>query len=170
MNNIPLEPIVAVIEPRSSEEDDDQYGVLNLMPEKLLEISAAGYKDRTKRRLSLPISGSRKSSIVSNDGSCTDKESEKVKRRQNSIDKRRNSSRRDSIVSCSSWSESYTDYDSDDANNPPRQKDQKATNGFSDFCVRNIESWKFGRHEIEFAENEMEGLTKLREKVLCVHI
>ena len=72
MNNIPLEPIVAVIEPRSSEEDDDKYGVLNSMPEKLLEISAAGYKDRTKRRLSLPISGSRKSSIVSNDGSCTD--------------------------------------------------------------------------------------------------
>ena len=41
MNNIPLEPIVAVIEPRSSEEDDDKYGVLNSMPEKLLEISAA---------------------------------------------------------------------------------------------------------------------------------
>ena len=149
------EPIVAVIE--SMIEEDDKYDTANQMPEKIAEISAAGYKDRTKRRLSLPISGSRKSSIVSTDGSCTEKESGKVKRR--------NSTRRDSNVSCSSWSDSFTDYESDDDNENPRTKKQKASNGFADFCVRNIETWKFGRHEIEFAENEMEGLLKLREKV-----
>lgn len=146
---------MAVIETLS--EEGDRYDTANQMPEKIAEISAAGYKDRTKRRLSLPISGSRKSSIVSTDGSCTDKESGKVKRK--------NSTRRDSNVSCSSWSESFTDYDSDEDNENPRTKKQKASNGFSDFCVRNIDTWKFGRHEIEFAENEMEGLLKLREKV-----
>ena len=75
-NNIG-EPIVAVIE--SMIEEDDKYDTANQMPEKIAEISAAGYKDRTKRRLSLPISGSRKSSIVSTDGSCTEKESGKIK-------------------------------------------------------------------------------------------
>ena len=153
-NNIG-EPIVAVIE--LVNEEDDKYDVADQLPEKIAEISAAGYKDRTKRRLSLPISGSRKSSIVSTDGSCTEKESGKTKRR--------NSTRRDSNVSCSSWSESFTDYESDDDNENPRNKNQKSTNGFTDFCVRNIDTWKFGRHEIEFAENEMEGLLKLREKV-----
>ena len=156
-SNSASEHVVAVIE--THVEDDDKYDMLNHMPEKLIEIAAAGYKDRSKRRLSLPTSGSRKSSIVSEDGSYkTEKESEKTKRR--------NSVRRESNISCSSWSESYTEYDSDDAaNDPPRSKNQKATNGFSDFCVRNIESWKFGRHEIEFAENEMSGLMKLRNKV-----
>ena len=154
-NNIG-EPIVAVIETFS--EDGDKYDTDKQMPEKIAEISAAGYKDRTKRRLSLPISGSRKSSIVSTDGSCTEKESGKVKRK--------NSTRRDSNVSCSSWSDSFTDYESDEDNENPRIKNQKASNGFTDFCVRSIDTWKFGRLEIEFAENEMEGLLKLREKVI----
>ena len=149
------ERVVAVIE--STVEEADRYDMLDHLPEKLAEISAAGYKDRTKRRLSLPISGSRKSSIVSTDGSTTEKESGKSKRRS--------SIRRDSNLSCSSWSDSYTEYDSDGADEAPRSKNQKATNGFSDFCVRNIEKWKFGRHEIEYAENEMEGLVKLRDKV-----
>lgn len=153
-SNSVVERVVAVIE--STTEEDDRYDMIDHMPEKIVEISAEGFKDRTKRRLSLPISGSRKSSIVSTDGSCTEKETAKSKRRH--------SIRRDSNLSCSSWSESYTEY-SDDADDAPRSKNQKATNGFSDFCVRNIETWKFGRHEIEFAENEMEGLIKLRDKV-----
>ena len=139
---------------------DDIYDKLNELPEKLLELSAAAYKDKSKRRLSLPISGSRKSSITSTDGNPTEKDGGKTKRRD--------SIRRESNVSCSSWTEdSYTDYESDDdiEGVSPRGRNQKASNGFGDFCVRNIQMWKFGRHEIEFAENEMEGLIKLRDKV-----
>ena len=153
---------VAVVEPVL--EDDDQYDIYHEMPAKLLELSAGGYKDRSKRRLSLPISGgSRKSSIASSDGTPglgLDKGSGKGERR--------NSYRRDSNFSCSSWSDSYTEYDSDDGvgGESPRDKEQKTSTGFSDFCVRNIAKSKFGRHEIEFAENEMEGLMKLREKVV----
>ena len=102
----------------------------------------------------------RKSSITSTDGNPTEKDGGKTKRRD--------SIRRESNVSCSSWTEdSYTDYESDDdvEGVSPRGRNQKASNGFGDFCVRNIQMWKFGRHEIEFAENEMEGLIKLRDKV-----
>ena len=153
---------VAVVEP-VLEDDDDQYDIYHEMPAKLLELSAAGYKDRSKRRLSLPISGSRKSSIASSDGTPgvgLDKGLGKGERR--------NSYRRDSNFSCSSWSDSYTEYDSDDdvGGVSPRDKEQKTSSGFSDFCVRNIEKSKLGRHEIDFAENEMEGLMKLREKVV----
>lgn len=34
----------------------------------------------------------------------------------------------------------------------PREKVQQATNGFSDFCVKNINQATYGRKEIEIAE------------------
>ena len=159
---------VAVVEPVVQDEDDDRYDSLHEMPEKLLELSAAAYKDRSKRRLSLPIGpGSRKSSVASSDGTSglgLEKSSGNLDRRNSS----RRDSRRDSNWSCSSWSDSYTEYDSDDGvgAESPRDKQQKASDGFSDFCVRNINKADFGRHEIEFAEQEMHGLMKLREKVV----
>lgn len=48
---------------------------------------------------------------------------------------------------------SYTGSSSDDDDDvSPREKIQKACNGFSDFCVRNINQHAFGRREIEIAE------------------
>lgn len=47
---------------------------------------------------------------------------------------------------------SYTGSSSDDDDVSPREKIQKACNGFSDFCVRNINQHAFGRREIEIAE------------------
>ena len=34
----------------------------------------------------------------------------------------------------------------------PRDKSQTAADGFSDFCIRNIQQAAFGRREIEIAE------------------
>ncbi len=52
----------------SDEENGETVGQLKI-PAKLLEATAAGFKDRSKRRLSLPLSGpgrdSRKSSLAS---------------------------------------------------------------------------------------------------------
>ncbi|RWS04180.1 putative adenosylhomocysteinase 3-like protein, partial [Dinothrombium tinctorium] len=64
----------------------------------------------------------------------------------------------------------------------PREKAQKASNGFSDFCVKNIAQAPYGRKEIEIAEQEMPGLMALRERakadkplkgariIVCTHI
>ena len=56
---------------------------------------------------------------------------------------------------------SYSDSDSDD-DESPKEKNQAATNGFNDFCVRNIRYDKVGRREIEIAEQEMPALMSLR--------
>ena len=97
-------------------EKDD---TLEELPAKLLESQAAGFKDRSKRRLSLPISGisgSRKSSIISLEGDRSSDRGGKTGDR-----------RRSSVLSNDSWSEtSYTDYDSDEGCGPggpvsPRQ-------------------------------------------------
>jgi hypothetical protein len=34
----------------------------------------------------------------------------------------------------------------------PRQKEQVNRSNFTDFCVKNIDSWELGRKEIEIAE------------------
>ena len=47
---------------------------------------------------------------------------------------------------------SYTGSSSDDDDISPREKFQKNTKEFSDFCVRNINQHGFGRREIEIAE------------------
>ena len=46
----------------------------------------------------------------------------------------------------------------------PREKIQKTDKGFTDFCVRNIEQYFFGRREIEIAEQEMPGIMALRKR------
>lgn len=47
---------------------------------------------------------------------------------------------------------SYTGSSSEEDDVSPREKIQKNTKGFSDFCVRNINQHAFGRREIEIAE------------------
>ncbi|UYV74207.1 AHCYL1 [Cordylochernes scorpioides] len=59
---------------------------------------------------------------------------------------------------------SYTDTSSDEDDVPPRDKAQRSTKGFSDFCVKNIKQAHFGRREIEIAEQEMPGIMVLRER------
>ncbi|XP_064633888.1 S-adenosylhomocysteine hydrolase-like protein 1 isoform X1 [Lineus longissimus] len=59
---------------------------------------------------------------------------------------------------------SYTGSSSDEDDVNPREKDQKNSKGFSDFCVKNIEQHAYGRREIEIAEQEMPGLMALRKR------
>uniref|UniRef100_A0A146LRX9 Adenosylhomocysteinase n=2 Tax=Lygus hesperus TaxID=30085 RepID=A0A146LRX9_LYGHE len=63
-------------------------------------------------------------------------------------------------------SASYTGSSSDDDDVSPRQKDQKSSSGFADFCVRNIKEHAFGRREIEIAEQEMPGIMALRKRAV----
>ncbi len=53
---------------------------------------------------------------------------------------------------------------SDEETVSPREKEQKNSKGFSDFCVRRIEQASYGRREIEIAEQEMPGIMALRSK------
>jgi len=50
------------------------------------------------------------------------------------------------------FSASYTGSSSDEEDVSPRERIQKNSQGFSDFCVRNINQHAFGRREIEIAE------------------
>ncbi|KAK3778209.1 hypothetical protein RRG08_060136 [Elysia crispata] len=59
---------------------------------------------------------------------------------------------------------SYTGSSSDEDDISPREKTQKNSKGFSDFCVKNIDHSAFGRREIEIAEQEMPGLMALRRR------
>ncbi|KAK6995006.1 S-adenosylhomocysteine hydrolase-like protein 1 [Biomphalaria glabrata] len=59
---------------------------------------------------------------------------------------------------------SYTGSSSEEDDISPREKAQKNSRGFSDFCVKNIEHNAFGRREIEIAEQEMPGLMALRRR------
>ncbi|KOX70825.1 Putative adenosylhomocysteinase 3 [Melipona quadrifasciata] len=61
-------------------------------------------------------------------------------------------------------SASYTGSSSDEDDVSPREKIQKTENGFTDFCVRNINQHAFGRREIEIAEQEMPGIMALRKR------
>ncbi|KAG8238593.1 hypothetical protein J437_LFUL018302 [Ladona fulva] len=107
------------------------------MPEKLRD-GMTGYKDRNRRRFSLPTAA-------------------------RYMDKSQDS-RRSSIASVCSTSSSYTGSSSDDDDVSPREKIQKNSKGFSDFCVRNINQHAFGRREIEIAEQEMPGIMALRSR------
>lgn len=46
----------------------------------------------------------------------------------------------------------------------PRNKEQINKHNFTDFCVKNINQAKFGRREIQIAEEEMPGLMSLRRR------
>lgn len=50
------------------------------------------------------------------------------------------------------FSASCTGSSSDEDDVSPREKIQKNSKGFVDFCVRNISQHAFGRREIEIAE------------------
>lgn len=50
------------------------------------------------------------------------------------------------------FSASYTGSSSDEEDVSPREKIQKNSQGFSDFCVKKINQHAFGRREIEIAE------------------
>ena len=72
--------------------------------------------------------------------------------------------RRSSGCSTDSWS-SYDSLDEDDENLPhPRERPQVNSQGFSEFCVRNIERHELGRREIDLAEMEMTGILAFRQK------
>src|SRR5690348_11364661 len=79
----------------------------------------------------------------------------------------------------------YTESSSDDedvSGSSPRDKQQRNSSGFSDFCVKDINEAAFGRKEIGIAEQEMPGLIALRKRaqddkplkgariVCCTHI
>jgi adenosylhomocysteinase len=55
----------------------------------------------------------------------------------------------------SSFTASYTGSSSEEDDVSPREKVQKSSKSFSDFCVRNINQHAFGRREIEIAEQGM---------------
>ncbi|KAG8040679.1 hypothetical protein G9C98_002675 [Cotesia typhae] len=61
-------------------------------------------------------------------------------------------------------SASYTGSSSGEDDVSPREKIQKTEKGFTDFCVRNINQYAFGRREIEIAEQEMPGIMALRRR------
>ena len=107
-----------------------------IVPEKLQEEEKIEFKQRQRRRSSVPVVA---------------------------LPKVIGAHRRASTVSTESWS-SYTGSSSDEDDVSPREKDQKSTKGFTDFCVRNIEQAAFGRREIEIAEQEMPGLMALRKR------
>lgn len=141
------------------EAHSDEQDVVLEMPAKVLESTAVNFKDKSKRRLSLPMSGlslSRKSSLASSEGISG------LKGLLQSGDQGLLGTRRTSDGSVDSWS-SYSDETEDLGGISPREKPpQRASNGFSDFCVKNVQQAKLGRHEIEYAENEMHGLMALR--------
>lgn len=129
------------------EESQETVGQLQI-PAKLLEATSAGFRDRSKRRLSLPLSSlrdSRKSSIASTSSG---------------------KGRRESACSQESWSsfDSFDDDDDDDNLPPPRERSHVNSTGFTEFCVRNIERHPMGRREIELAEMEMQGILALRQR------
>ncbi|PSN47847.1 Adenosylhomocysteinase 3 [Blattella germanica] len=61
-------------------------------------------------------------------------------------------------------SASYTGSSSDEEDVSPRERIQKNSAAFADFCVRNISQHAFGRREIEIAEQEMPGIMALRRR------
>ena len=98
-------------------------------------------------------------------------------------------SRSMSISSNASTQSSRSSYTSDESGSSsdeeyidPKELEQTNSKGQSDFCVKNIKLAKFGRREIEIAQEEMSALMLLRNKLnterslegarilLCTHI
>ncbi|OXA53278.1 Adenosylhomocysteinase 3 [Folsomia candida] len=113
------------------------------VPERLLAGGAA-FKDRNRRRMSLPAS-------------CRYLDAAAKKSQHQD-------SRRSSVASICSTSSSYTGSSSDEEDISPRDKQQKNSKNSNDFCVRNIDLHGFGRREIEIAEQEMPGIFALRKR------
>ncbi|KAK7590245.1 hypothetical protein V9T40_001858 [Parthenolecanium corni] len=69
-----------------------------------------------------------------------------------------------SASSTDSYSSSCTGSSSDESDTSPRDKEQRNSKGFTDFCIKNINLHAFGRREIEIAEQEMPGIMALRKR------
>ena len=120
--------------------------------------SVPAFRDRTKRRMSLPISDRKTLMSVLDKG---------VNR------SRRNSSSSSACEYCndvimykilirlihfSLFAAVYTDTSSEDEETStinPREKQQRTSEGFADFCVKDVNESSFGRKEIEIAEQGM---------------
>ncbi|XP_059218219.1 adenosylhomocysteinase-like 2 [Stomoxys calcitrans] len=73
--------------------------------------------------------------------------------------------RRSSAASTCSFSSACFTGSSDEEEISPRDKTQRSTTGFTDFCVKNINAqYAFGRREIDIAEQEMPGIMTLRKR------
>jgi adenosylhomocysteinase len=72
-------------------------------------------------------------------------------------------SRRISTGSADSYSP-YTSGEDEEDDTSPREKKQQAPNGFSEFCVRNIDLAERGRRDIQLAEKEMCGVIAVRKQ------
>ncbi|GFT42362.1 adenosylhomocysteinase 3 [Trichonephila clavipes] len=122
------------------------------MEKKVLLNNMPAFKDRTRRRMSLPIGP------------------------YLNLDNRRSS------TASTGSDSSYCDTSSDEEGKLPRDKTQVNSSGSSDFCVKNIKQHAFGRREIEIAEQEMPGIVALRQRadgekplkgakiICCTHI
>ncbi|XP_032380328.1 S-adenosylhomocysteine hydrolase-like protein 1 isoform X1 [Etheostoma spectabile] len=77
-----------------------------------------------------------------------------------------NTSRHSSSGSISQLTiDSYSSVCSDSKDeSSPRDKHQKTSKGFSDFCIKNMKQAEFGRREIEAAQQEMPALMVLRKR------
>ncbi|XP_010755352.3 S-adenosylhomocysteine hydrolase-like protein 1 isoform X2 [Larimichthys crocea] len=69
-----------------------------------------------------------------------------------------------SISQSSTDSHSSVGSDSSEDGSSPRDKLQKTSKGFSDFCIKNIQQAEFGRRAIEIAQQEMPALMALRKR------
>ncbi|KAG7999814.1 Adenosylhomocysteinase 3 [Nibea albiflora] len=69
-----------------------------------------------------------------------------------------------SISQSSTDSHSSVGSDSSEDGPSPRDKLQKTSKGFSDFCIKNIQQAEFGRRAIEIAQQEMPALMALRKR------
>lgn len=69
-----------------------------------------------------------------------------------------------SISQSSTDSFSSVGSDSSEDECSPKDKLQKNSQGFSDFCIKNIKQADFGRREIEIAQQEMPALMVLRKR------
>lgn len=110
----------------SDEELNEFVGQLKVST-KLLEATSSGFKDRSKRRLSLPLSGSARDSRKSSLGSGKDGGTGGSRRTSNA-----------SNFSESSWSSYDSDFSEDDDLPSPREREQITSRGSKDFCVKNI--------------------------------
>ncbi|XP_061578080.1 S-adenosylhomocysteine hydrolase-like protein 1 isoform X2 [Cololabis saira] len=74
----------------------------------------------------------------------------------------RSLSRSNSQRSAESFSSGGSDTAKDESS--PRNKQQKSSKGFTDFCIKNINRAEFGRREIEMAQQDMPALMILRKR------
>jgi len=118
---------------------------------------------QTKQRSVVPSMPPRSASSTK----CLEEAQQKRELRYRTLTPQRSKlhSRSVSEASAESYSStSYTGSSSDEEEVNPREKEQRNSRGFDDFCVRNIHQASFGRRELEIAEHEMSGLVSLKKR------